>query len=341
MTEALVTNHKFVEELQSNGVVQISYRHGNTVHAYTTASQMDSYITAKYGSCDFLKWSMQRPIDSEKVDVIIEVEKNQLRRFGCITSSVACQISTISGEEPVMSDGQHRFEALRTDEEGNLAKQKILIIFTDFPSEEDRFMYFKNINENTPLPSIYKEHSKNFFRCIMVNCVKPIDDWMKTESSELSRFQYETGIKLEITKIKERLFIVCDKYTRMGVVIKEDLAERFVKELVSVNNKLKAQTVGFYPKFVLTNACTHPKKKDSGFQCTAPRTNGDRCGKHYYEKCNCSKGKKCDNADHKTITTRLIRKTMFDLIGTTLPILMFQDYDWIEEVFKHMYSPLL
>ena len=342
MAEALVTNHKFVEELESNGVVEISFRRGNTVHAHTTASKMDSYITPTYGSCDFLKWSMQRPIDQEKVDAIIEVEKNQLRRFGCITSTVACQISTISGENPVMSDGQHRFEALRTEEEGNLAKERILIIFTDFPSEEDRFMYFKNINENTPLPSIYKEHSANFFRCIMVNCIKPIDDWMKAESSEIARFQSETGIKLEKTKIMEKLFEVCDRYTKMGVVIKEELEERFVKELVALNNELKRRTIEVYPKFVLTNACVHSKKKGSGFQCTAPRTIGDRCGKHNYDSCNrCIKGEKCDKDEHKKISTRLIRTTMFDLIGRTLPVLMFQDYNWIEEVFKHMYSSLL
>ena len=341
MSDMLVTNHKFVEELASNGVVEISYRCGNTVHAYTTVRQMDSYITRKHGSCDFLKWSMQRPIEIKKVDAIIEVELNQIRRFGCITSTFACQISTISGDDPKLTDGQHRFEALRTEEEGNLAKERILIIFTDFPSEEDRFMYFKNINENTPLPSIYKEHSENFFRCIAINCDASIDKWIKSERSEIERFQSETGIKLEKTKIMERLFEVCDRYTRMGVAIKEELEKRFVEELVELNNELKRRPIEVYPKFVLTNACVHSKKKGGGFQCHNPRTVGDRCGKHHYDCNQCIKGEKCDKDEHKKISTRLIRTTMFDLIGKTLPVLMFQDYNWIEEVFKHMYSSLL
>ena len=342
MSETLATSHKFVDELSSNGVVEISHRCGNTVHAYTTARQMDSYITRTRGSWDFLKWSMQRPIDQQKVDAIIEVEQNQLRRFGCITSTFACQISTISGDKAKLTDGQHRFEALRTEEEGNLSEQRILIIFTDFPSEEDRFIYFKNINENTPLPSIYKKHSENFFRCVAVNCGKSIDEWLASESLEISRFQFETGIKLEKTKIEERLFAVCDEYTERGVVIKEQFSVLFVQELVSLNNKLKEKSISIFPKFILTHACVHSKKKDSGFQCVAKRTNGDRCGNHDYPTCkNCSKGEKCDNEEHKKISTRLIRKTMFDLVGRTLPILMYQDYKWIDEVFKHMYSSLL
>ena len=343
MSETLATSYKFIDELSRNGVVEISYKCGNTVHAYTTARQLDVHITQKYGSWDYLRWTMQRPIDQKKVDNIIEVEKNQIRRFGCITSTFACQISTISGEFPKLTDGQHRFVALRTEEEGVLARQRILIIFTDFPSEEDRFIYFKNINENTPVPSIYKEHVGNFFRCIAINCGDSIDAWIKTEKIEISRFQSETGVRVEGSKIKQRLLEMCDRYTKMGIIIKEEFSTQFVRELIALNNKLKDHPISDYPKFVSNpNTCSHSKKKGSGFQCTSPQTVGDRCGNHCYSTCKkCSIGEKCDNDDHKKISTRLIRESTFALIGRTLPIFMFQDYKWIDEVFKHMYSSLL
>src|SRR3989344_1273896 len=98
-------------------------------------------------------WSKQRPINDTTVDRIMNHITLKPDALKSINMNIT--FATICGDDPKIIDGQDRLAALEHLE----SDTKFLVSIIDFRNEEQRFLEFISINNNTPLPEFYRDIS--------------------------------------------------------------------------------------------------------------------------------------------------------------------------------------
>lgn len=268
-----------------------------------------------------LIWCKQRPINENKVKEISFFLKEKKKRSNVLINNQVITIGTILGKEPKILDGQHRLKALSQLDFHN----KFFLNIMDFISNEERFLEYIAMNNNTPLPDYYKS-------------ISDIDSFWTKISDQISEIMIERYEFLKEEKgyykftesfIKEKIF----ESLKIHNVKMQDIEPIIQQFLQLLENKVifpNTSSLNYDPVIYDINKCRSQKSRNnSKEQCCnkIKKYNGKNgyCRTHY--------GSKTPDFDEYEI-----RNQKFNLLKSKYEKGFFiLDKDWTKKIMNLIY----
>jgi hypothetical protein len=274
------------------------------------------FLTAFPNWNEELLWDKQRPINEENVREIVHYLDGKSSDLRLVNQMVT--IATVVGGDSRIIDGQHRLKALLNITEDT----EFQICVCDYQSNQQRFIEFCKINDNTPLPAYYKSITdyESYTRTLSDMLAKEI----QTNYPHL--FDNAGVYSLNIANLTTKLY---DEINRRGIEM--GVFNPIIVNILQELERFPTQSMS-YPRLpVNPNKCKCQKSQTNKMeQCpnSAKREYEGRCGTHFRSRTD----------EYSTIN---IRNRRFEEIHVHRSGYFSLNPDWIREVFERVYPSLL